>query len=129
MQFVKTCESLPPSQAFKSEIAKSLVQNNVPQVKNKPSNEKEHDKDKPITKIHTTQSADNQSWLPSANQNSSSTQFHPARVNASTETFENRNENIQPQVPIPEPPPPQPLLQPKIVVTAGRAYSLSVKMQ
>ena len=116
MQFVKTRESLPPSQAFKSEFAKSLVQNNVPQVKNKPSNEKEHDKDKPITKIHTTQSADNQSWLPSANQNSSSTQFHPARVNASTETFENRNENIQPQVPIPEPPPPQPLLQPRIVV-------------
>ena len=35
MQFVKTRESLPPSQAFKSEIAKSLVQNNVPQVKNK----------------------------------------------------------------------------------------------
>ena len=57
-------------------------------------------------------------------------------MNASTETFENRNENIQPQVPIPEPPPPQqaqrestllpqaapalppqqPLLQPRIVV-------------
>ena len=41
--------------------------------------------------MHTTQLKDNQSWLPSANQNS-----HPARVNASTNQFENKNENTPP---------------------------------
>ena len=139
MQHVKTKDSFPPPQTFKSEFAKSLVQYNLPEVKKKPNKENVHEQVKPITKFHTTQSAqsaDNQSWVPPANQNSPPTQFHPTRVDASTETYGNKNENIQPQVPMPGPPlpqqvqavsallpqavsalpPPQPVLQPGIVV-------------
>ena len=49
MQHVKTKDSFPPPQTFKSEFAKSLVQYNLPEVKKKPNKENVHEQVKPQT--------------------------------------------------------------------------------
>ena len=85
-KIVETNDSLPPSQGFKSEFAKSLIENNL--------TEKQSSWD-PHARVHSTEMKTNQN-------------IHPTRVDAvDTETYKNMDESIQPKVQMPGSSPPQ----------------------